>query len=42
MIESGELYDKKILKEIIKDLIGNKFSVEKKTDTNHEFKVRIS
>lgn len=41
MIENGELFDKKKFKEIVKNLIGNKLSVESRTETNHEFKVKI-
>lgn len=39
MVEKGELFDKQELKEVLKSLIGNKINLEKKTETNHEFKV---
>lgn len=41
MIETGENYDKEQFKSAVKDLIGNKLNVDKKTETNHEFKVRL-
>ena len=41
MIEMGELYEKNVFKEVLKDLIGNKFNFVKKTETNHEFKVKL-
>lgn len=40
MIKNGELFDKFKMKEILKSLIGNKLNVDKKTETNHEFKVK--
>lgn len=39
-IESGELYGKAEFKDVVKTLIGNKFNATKKTETNHDFKVR--
>ena len=39
MIEKGELFDKEELKKVLKCLIGNKLNLQKKTETNHEFKV---
>lgn len=40
MIKKGELFNKVQMKEILRNLIGNKLNVDKRTETNHEFKVK--
>lgn len=38
-LEKGEIFDKNLLKNAMKDVIGNKLNVDNKTESNHEFKV---
>lgn len=40
LIECGELPRKTELKQAVKELIGNKYNMERKTETNQEFKVK--